>query len=180
MSFDWKSIVKTVAPMLGTALGGPFGGIAGAAIAKALGTPDAKPETLQAAIQNATPEQLAAVQKIEDDFKAQMAQMGFADTEALEKIAADDRASARDREEKVKDHTPAVGFYLITLGFFGFLGVMVFHLIPQINAAVLNVMVGSLGAAWVQCVAYYYGASKTDATTAQMLYNSTPTDGSAK
>ena len=175
MAFDWKSIVKTVAPMLGTALGGPFGGIAGMAISKALGTSDANPDTLSAAIQNATPEQLVAIQKIEDDFKAQMAQMGFADTEALEKIAADDRDSARKRQEVVKDHTPAVGFYLITLGFFGFLAVMVFHLVPQANETLLNVMVGSLGSAWVQCVAYFFGASKGDAATAQMLYNSTPT-----
>ena len=178
MAFDWKSIVKTVAPMLGTALGGPFGGIAGAAIAKALGTSDANPDTLAAAIQNATPEQLVAIQKIEDDFKAQMAQMGFADTEALEKIGAEDRDSARKREETIKDHTPAVGFYLMTFGFFGLLGLMLFHQIPEANKAVLFTMVGSLGTAWLAAVYYYYGKSSTDPAKDHMLYNSTPADGS--
>jgi len=176
MSFDWKSIVKTVAPMLGTALGGPFGGIAGAAIAKALGTPDANPDTLSAAIQNATPDQLVAIKKIEDDFAAQMAQMGFADTEALEKIAADDRDSARKREIAVKDKTPAAGFYIITVGFFVLLVAMMFLPIPEANKAVLYVMVGSLGTAWVGCTNYYYGKSSTDPVKDHMLYNSTPTE----
>ena len=37
MAFDWKSVVGTVAPLLGTALGGPFGGVAGKMIQDALG-----------------------------------------------------------------------------------------------------------------------------------------------
>jgi hypothetical protein len=37
MNMDWKSIVSTVAPWIGTALGGPLGGMAVEAAAKALG-----------------------------------------------------------------------------------------------------------------------------------------------
>ena len=77
MAFDWKSLVKSVAPMLGTALGGPLGGIAGAALGKALGTTDNETATLEAAINGATPEQLQAIQKADQEFKVQMASMGF-------------------------------------------------------------------------------------------------------
>jgi len=174
MDFDWKSIVKTVAPMLGTALGGPFGGIAGSLISKALGTPDAKDDTLSAAIQNATPDQLAAIQKVENDFKIQMAQMGFQDEEALDKIAADDRASARTMEDTTQAKTPYIGFYLLTAGFFGLLGLMLFHGIPEVNKAVLYTMVGSLGTVWIQSANFLYGSNHMDADTKKMLYNSVP------
>ena len=176
-SFDWKSIVKSIAPMLGTALGGPLGGMAGAALSKALGTSDAEPDTLAAAIQGATPEQLQAIQKADQDFKVTMATLGFKNEADLEAIAAGDRNSARNREIQVHDHTPAIGFYLITAGFFGLLTAMLFLPIPESNKAVLYTMTGSLGTAWIACVSYYYGTTRSSGVKDQMLYNSTPTDG---
>jgi hypothetical protein len=39
---------------------------------------------------------------------------------------------------------------------------------------VLNLMLGSLGTAWISIIAYYFGASHTDTSTKEMLYNSMP------
>jgi hypothetical protein len=70
---DWKSIGKQLAaiglPILGTALGGPAGGLVGKAIAGALGLgQDATPEQTAAALGNLSGEQLVALRAIEADL----------------------------------------------------------------------------------------------------------------
>ena len=178
--FDWKSIVKSIAPALGTVLGGPMGGLAGAALSKALGTTDAQDATLAAAIQGATPDQLLAIKKADDDFKIQMAELGFKNQSDLEAISAGDRDSARKMRVTTKDWTTDIGFYLITIGFFGLLSYMLKYNIPEANKPILFAMVGSLGSAWTGCCAFFYGASKGDAATKEMLYKSTPSVGDDK
>lgn len=179
MAFDWKSLVKNVAPMLGTALGGPLGGIAGKLLAGALGGDPTKatPDDLAKLVQNVTPEQLQALKQAEQAFTLQMTERNINSVKDLEQIAAGDRDSARNREIQVKDHTPAIGFYLITSGFFGLLGMMLFRDIPEANKAVLYTMVGSLGAAWLACVSYYYGTTRSSGMKDQMLFNSAPIEG---
>ena len=74
MSFDWKSVVGTVAPVLGTALGGPFGGLAGKMIQDALGVDneDAMVQELQA-----NPDALVKLKEVELSFKARMKELGI-------------------------------------------------------------------------------------------------------
>jgi hypothetical protein len=76
-----------------------------------------------AALANATPDQLLARRKADDDFKSHMADLGV----ELEKIGQADRDSARKREAAVKDWTPALLALLLTLGFFSALGFMMAH-----------------------------------------------------
>lgn len=93
MSFDWKSIVKSIAPVIGTAIGGPFGGAAMAALSKGLlGKENATEEELSAAVVGATPEQLATLKKVDNDFKVQMRELGIKEDELVYK----DKASARE------------------------------------------------------------------------------------
>jgi len=171
-SFDWKALVKTIAPTLGTALAGPLGGMAGLALAKVLGVPDesAHDDTaLAAAVQGATPDQLLALKKADNDFKLQMQELGFKDLEALEAIAAGDRASARDRETKVGDWTPRLLAGGVTLGFFGLLSFMLRREVPAGSTDVLNVMVGSLGTAWISIISYYFGSSASSARKTEIM-----------
>jgi len=179
MSWNWRGLIKSIAPMLGTALGGPFGGLAGAALAKALGGDPTKTteEELAGLVQNVTPEQLLALKSAEQQFKLQMAELEVNSVKDLETIAAGDRDSARNREIQVKDHTPAIGFYFITAGFFGLLTMLLYKVIPTENKSVLDVMVGSLGTAWVGAVGYYYGSTAGSREKNGMLHKSTPTDG---
>ena len=74
--FDWKGLVKTVAPFLGTALGGPVGGVAARAIAGAvLGDEDASQEDVAAALQKANPEMLAKLKEADQKFKVEMGKL---------------------------------------------------------------------------------------------------------
>ena len=57
---DWKSVISTVAPWIGTTLGGPLGGLAITAVAEALGLSDKTEDAIKAAITGATPEHLLA------------------------------------------------------------------------------------------------------------------------
>ncbi|MHB8410215.1 MAG: hypothetical protein ACYDHY_19450 [Acidiferrobacterales bacterium] len=49
----------------------------------------------------------------------------------------------------------------VTLGFFGLLAYMVKFDVPAANKDILNIMLGSLGTAWISIVAFYFGSSKS-------------------
>ena len=167
MNFGAKAlqVVKTVAPLLGTAIGGPFGAIAGAALSAALGTSPDDPKATETALLAATPDQLVALKKAELDFQARMKELGISE----EKLAYDDAASARTREAAVKDNTPAVLAYAVTIGFFGVLGWMLAKGVPREGGDVLLVMLGALGTAWTGIVGYYFGSSVGGRKSAEAL-----------
>jgi hypothetical protein len=151
-----KGVLGFVAPLLATAVGGPLAGTAVRAICGALGLdPNTPTEQVALAVQNATPDQLAALKTAEFQFQEQMKQL---DIDA-EKLGYDDRANARAREIAVKDKTPMALAVAVTVGFFSLLGVMAFVNIPIGNEAVLNIMIGALGAGWTTMLAYYFGSS---------------------
>jgi len=172
MTFDWKALVKSIAPTIGTALGGPLGGVAGLALSRALGIEEgaAKDDAaLAAAVQGASPDQLLALKKADQDFAVQMQKLGFENLEALEAIAAGDRANAREREIKTQDWTPRALGVGITLGFFGLLYYLLRHEPPEGSRDILNIMLGSLGSAWIGVVNYYFGSSASSARKTELM-----------
>ena len=73
---SWKDILKSVAPVLGTAIGGPFGGAAAKFIGeKLLGNPDASEADISDYIIGASPAQLTEIKKLDNDFDVQMKQL---------------------------------------------------------------------------------------------------------
>ena len=70
---DIAKTLAGIAPTLATALGGPLAGIAVKAAVGAFGlNDDATANDLAKAVASATPEQLAALKKIDNDFAVQM------------------------------------------------------------------------------------------------------------
>lgn len=82
----------------------------------------------------------------------------LADTE-ITVATLKDKDSARQREIGVKDKTPMILAYGITLGFFGILAFMMKYDIPPVNKTELDLILGSLGTAWIAVVSYYFGSS---------------------
>jgi hypothetical protein len=116
-------------------------------------------DDLGAAAINATPEVRAQLQAEENRHVEAMQQMGINSSEEFERMATGDRANARNREIQVRDKTPAIGFYIITLGFFGILISLLKWSPPANSRDILNIMLGSLGTAWITAVAYFFGSS---------------------
>jgi hypothetical protein len=157
MSFGSKAlqILQTVAPTVALAVGGPFGPLASAAISAALGTPKGDDKAAEAALLTATPDQLLAMKQAEialtkqlDDFEISKEQLVFGDI-----------ANARAREIAVKDQTPTILAYGVTIGFFGALGYLLVHGTPPTGGDAFLLMLGSLGTAWAGIMAYFFGSS---------------------
>jgi hypothetical protein len=180
----WDSalnVVKTLAPMIGTALGGPLLGGAITALESVFGItpkPDASTDdrqsTLAAAISGATPEQLAAMRAKDQDYALAMAQAGFKNTETLASLSVQDRASARAMQISTKSMTAPFLALFVTLGFFGVLSVMMFVPLPAATHDALMLMLGSLGTAWISVIAYYFGSSASSDRKTELLAQSTP------
>ena len=156
---DWKSIVKTVAPGIATALGGPFAGMGVKAIAGALlGTDSAESATedmVAQAVLAASPADLVKLKEVEAGFQRDMKALDI----DLERIASEDRQSARDRQIKTGDQMPAYIAFAALSGFFGILTAMIFVDLPSGSEGPLNVMLGALGALVVGIGNYYFGSS---------------------
>ena len=169
MNIEWKPLVKTIAPWIGTALGGPLGGMAASAIGTAMGVDKPTESALGKLFSGMTEDQMAVLKKAEQDFQATLQQAGFAHIEQLEALAEKDRESARSREIQTRDYTPRLLAAGITIGFFGILAFMLLSVVPAQNAAILNIMLGSLGASWVGVVTYYFGSSAGSARKTELL-----------
>ena len=161
-------LLGQIAPTIATALGGPLAGIAVKTLSSVLlGHEGGTEEDISAALASASPDQLAALKKIDADFKAHMKELDI----DLERIAAGDRDSARQMQTATKDWVPKVLAVVITLGFFGILIWMLLNGMPKTGTEALLMMLGALGTAWTGVVNFYYGSSagskqKTDALTA--------------
>ena len=164
-------LLSSVAPTLATALGGPLAGLAVKSLSKALlGAEDFSEEAVMEAMATASPEQLAAVKKIDADFKVQMKALDI----DLERIAVDDRKSARDMQKETRDWIPRALAVSVTAGFFAILIYMLVYGLPTTGNEALLLLLGALQTAWGGIIAFYFGSSSGSQKKDAMIYNSTP------
>ena len=147
-----KGVLGAVAPTIGTALGGPMGGMAMNMVSQALGCKN-NPKDVEKAVQNATPEQLVELKKLDNDFEVKMKELDV-DLFALETA---DIQSARSMFSK--DWTARI-IGIATLG--GFLGYifLITLMPPEANSeALVNLVLGYLGGLASAIISFYFGAS---------------------
>lgn len=172
---DWKSLLGTVAPWIGTALGGPLGGMAATAIAEVFGLSEKTEDAIRQALSGATPEQMLALKQADQQFAMRMQELGFQNVQALEKIAADDRDSARKREAAVLDYTPRILAYLIVGGFLGMAYGVLFKQMSA-DSVLAGTIIGYLSAKAEQVAAYYFGSTAGSARKTELLGKSAPAE----
>jgi hypothetical protein len=177
---DILPVLGKLAPTIAAAAGGPLAGTAVSAIEGVFGlnkgTADltTRQDDVAAAIAGATPDQLLALKKADNDFLVQMQELEFKDAEAIAALNVQDRSSARSREVSTKDLTPRFLAGGVTLGFFTVLLYMLTHDVPATTQTTLNLMLGSLGTAWIGIINYYFGSSSGSAAKTALLAKSTP------
>jgi hypothetical protein len=159
--------LKTIAPTIATALGGPLAGMAVSAVAKAIGV---SPDEVQDVISSGklTAEQVASIQLAELELKKQAQSMNL----DFAKLIAEDKQSARDMQIATKSWIPALLAVFVTLGFFGILlGLMTEHFK---TSDALMLMLGSLATAWTGVMAFYFGSSASSQAKTELLAKSEP------
>ena len=159
--------LKTVAPTIATALGGPLAGMAVSAIAKAIGC---EPDEVQNVISSnkLTAEQIASIQLAELELKKQAQSMNL----DFAKLTAEDKKSARDMQIATKSWIPALLAVFVTIGFFGILFGLMTEQFKTSDALML--MLGSLGTAWTGVMAFYFGSSASSQAKTELLAKSEP------
>jgi len=159
--------LKTIAPTIATALGGPLAGMAVSAVAKAIGV---SPDEVQDVISSGklTAEQVASIQLAELELKKQAQSMNL----DFAKLIAEDKQSARDMQIATKSWIPALLAVFVTIGFFGILlGLMTEHFK---TSDALMLMLGSLATAWTGVMAFYFGSSASSQAKTELLAKSEP------
>ena len=162
---DW---LKTIAPTIATALGGPLAGLAVDAISKAIGI---DPKDVQATIDSGklSAEQIMSIKQAEIAMAARAQEMGL----DFAKLSNDDRKSARDMQVATKSWIPAVLAISVTIGFFGILIGMMTETFKTSDALML--MLGSLATAWTGIIGFFFGSSASSQNKDDLLHQSTPT-----
>ena len=160
-------LLKMIAPTIATALCGPLAGLAVDAVSKAIGI-DPKDVNKTIADGKLTADQIAAIKEAEIAMAARAQELGL----DFEKLAVDDRKSARQMQTTTQSYIPGLMAISVTVGFFGiFIGLMTEHFK---TSDALMLMLGSLGTAWTGIIAFYFGSSAGSQAKDQMIHNSTP------
>jgi hypothetical protein len=166
MAFDWKSALKAIAPTVATALTGPLGGAAVAALSKKLlGKDDATVDEIGAVIAGSKPEDLLKLKELEIEFKEQMANLGI----ELDKLEVEDRKDARARQIALKDWVPSALAFIIVSALMITMGLMFGHVIPAANHDVFLNLIGILEGAVLSVMNFEFGSSRSSREKDEVL-----------
>ena len=149
-----KNVVGSIAPSLGSALGGPLGGMATKVLCETLGCKSDR-KSIDAAIQQATPEQLLQLKKAEKDFELRMKEL---DVDVF-KLETEDKQDARGRFSK--DWTARIMGLAVLGGFLGYIFLVTLQPQEQNSEALINLVLGYLGGLASAVISFYFGASNS-------------------
>ncbi len=166
---DLKSLGQTIvrygAPLLGTVVGGPAGAAIGQIVASQFGgdandpidlamrieaDPNARVKLAEIQANTNVQLQTIAMQMAENELKYQTQQLD---------IAAKDTANARANNAETKSMMPEIISFLIMLGFFACIWVIVAYKQDSEDHDVLYMMFGSVSAAFGAVIQYWLGSS---------------------
>jgi gas vesicle protein len=166
---DW---LKSIAPMLGTALGGPFGALAASFIADKLGVETKTVDAVTKALSDGkmTPEMVVQIKLAEIDFQKFTEANGI----TLEQLSVENTKDARDMQKVTRSWVPAALAIIITIGYFGILVGMMMDVLKVSDNQALMILIGALSAGFGTVLNFFLGSSHSSQTKDVMLANSTP------
>ncbi len=166
--FDWRSVIRVVAPTLAGAIGGPLAPIAAAAVKvlgdKLLGNPEATEDEIAVAVAGGlSGDQLIALKAGEQQFTLEMERI-YAQREAA---SMQDTQGARQQTVELARTASSIAWAapvistVIVVGFFGCVAMLfiVERTWDERTANLLNVLFGALIPGFVQVCNYWLGSS---------------------
>jgi len=174
---DWSKVagfVKRAAPILGTAIGGPAGGLAGGAIsliADAFGVENADdPAEIFNAI-TADPDAMVKLKQIQADNMVELKKLALQSDQAHLADVQDARARqvAIETSTGKRDLNLYVLAWLVVGGFFISIGVLIFQKLPDDSTGVVYLLFGALIAGFTQVMNYFFGSSKGSSDKTKLL-----------
>lgn len=171
------NFLKKLVPWIGAAATGNVPALitmAAQSVGSVLGK-EVKPDldSITAAVNGATPDQILALKQEDNNFKAKMQAMGFEHETDIEKIEAEDRASARSREIAIRDTTPKYLAYITLVGVIGMIWLVISGHSPALKdvttAALVGSLVGQLIGELKAVYAYYFGSSASSDRKTELL-----------
>jgi len=148
---NWKETLAAVAPTLAAGLGGPFAGtIVGAISKKLLGVEDATESQVADAIKKASPEQLVALQEINNQYEIDMKSLDVKNTEGARNLAI---------KTSIAPQVTLSTIY--TIGYFGLMAALLSGKvsIPIDIKDMVMTLLGIMTAAQAQIMNFWFGSS---------------------
>lgn len=158
MDFDWKTALGKVAPMIGTAIGGPFGGMAASA---ALNLLNIEPEKgseenqLKQAVSSMTPDQAITLKMAEKNWLSTMKDLELKE----EDLHAKDRDSARKMQMATHSWVVPTLAIITVVGFFTVVGLILTGKVP-LDSTLTGFVLGAVSSKAEQIYNFFYGSSK--------------------
>jgi len=142
---DWKAMVGTAAPLIGSLLGTPAAGTVIGMVADALGT-DADPEAIARAV-SSDPEAANKLRRLELDHKASLRKMALeAETARLAEVNQTMRAEAASTDPYVRRWRPTYGYLTAAAWFVQMVGfTVILGFVAYRDPGQLAGVVGALG-----------------------------------
>jgi len=169
---DWKDVGKQLinvgVPILGTALGGPAGGLAAQAAVSLIGAKFGIDE------EKVTPNAIANILGNPDNV-LKLKEIELNHAFRIEELIIDDRKSAREREVGIAKATGSKDYFLyglaglIVIGFFVLTGILMWHKIPESSNEVVFLLFGGLIAGFERVCSYFLGTSKSSADKTRLM-----------
>lgn len=164
--------LKTLAPLLGTALGTPLVGVAASFIADKLGIEGKTIEAVTDALNGGkmTPEQLSAIKLAEIDFQKFLKTNDI----RLEELSVQNTQGARDMQVATRSWVPSALAIIITVGYLGILIGLMKGVLVVADNQVLLVLVGALATGFGTVLNFFLGSSHSSQSKDVMLAKSQP------
>ncbi len=151
-----RQVLKTIAPLAATAIGGPAtGGLVAKLLGAALGTSDES--EIEAKLAEGSPETLLAIKGIDKDLRVELRKLGIAEQE----IYLDDRSDARGLAKSMGKIWPQFSIAMVlTLMIASVIYALFWVDIPDGSAEVLYMVLGALLREWGGSIAFFVGTTK--------------------
>ncbi len=150
--------LKSLAPLLGTAIAGPFGGLAASFLADKLGVESKTVDAVTKALSDGkmTPDQVVQIKLAEMEFQKFTEANGI----TLEQLSVQNTQGARDMQIATRSWVPSALALIITLGYLGILIGMMLGALKVTDNQALLILIGALASGFGTVLNFFLGSSQ--------------------